>query len=86
MSLVSSLTRTRAATCSIMLVSAGCLPWPPRRIRRATQQPAKRSSPLVPLATRTSRAKTNSDRYWLVCSTGFRGAEGSSGGPIAVRT
>ena len=58
-----SLTRIRAAASLIMLESAGAL-VPLRRMRGAMRRPAKRSSTIARPAIRTSRAKTNSDRYW----------------------
>jgi cytochrome c2 len=86
MSLVSSLTRTRAAACSIMLVSAGVLAM---AAPAYTQGDAAAGEKVFAHCAPCHSNKPGENKfgpYWLVCSTGFRGAEGSSGGPIAVRT
>ena len=68
-----SLIRIRVAAYSIMLASAGALPQRLQRMRRVMRQQAKRSLPIAPPATRTSRVKTKSDHHWPASSAARAG-------------
>jgi cytochrome c2 len=65
--LMHSLTRIRAAGYSIMLASVGVFSIPPTAHAQGDAAAGEKVfAHCAPLATRTSRAKTNLDRHWPV--------------------